>query len=78
MEDFFAGQYGMLRLFAGIRPRGMREIAISALANNLFDHEYESNGYTYGYFGGAGNEFRQNYFYPQAGRNYMLMLALKF
>jgi len=67
-----------LRATWSIRPRGMREIAISALANNLFDHEFESNGYTYGYFGGAGNEFRQNYFYPQAGRNYMLMLALKF
>ena len=39
--------------------------------------KYSSNGYTYGYFGGQ-TEYRQNYYYPQAGRNYMMMLALRF
>jgi iron complex outermembrane receptor protein len=55
----------------------MRAISISFLANNIFDVNYSSNGYTYGYLGG-GSETRQNYYYPQAGRNYMLMLALRF
>ncbi len=55
----------------------MREISLSLLANNIFDVEYSSNGYTYGYRGGA-TEYRQNFYYPQAGRNYMMMLALRF
>ncbi len=65
-----------VRLSYGWQPKGMREISISLLVNNLFDEQYESNGYTWGYFGGA-TEYRQNYYYPQAGRNYMLMVALR-
>ena len=47
------------------------------LANNIFDVKYSSNGSTYGYFGG-GTEERQNYYYPQAGKNYLMMVALRF
>jgi iron complex outermembrane receptor protein len=67
-----------LRATWQFRPKAMRGVSLSLLANNIFDHEYESNGYTYGFFGGTANEFRQNYFYPQAGRNFMVMLALRF
>jgi len=66
-----------VRLSYGWQPKGMREISVSLLVNNLFSEQYESNGYTWGYFGGA-TEYRQNYYYPQAGRNYMLMVALRF
>jgi iron complex outermembrane receptor protein len=66
-----------IRLSYSIKPTFMRAISISFLANNIFDVNYSSNGYTYGYLGG-GSETRQNYYYPQAGRNYMLMLALRF
>ncbi len=66
-----------LRLSYTVRPSFMREISVSLLANNIFDVEYSSNGYTYGYQGGA-TEYRQNFYYPQAGRNYMMMLALRF
>ncbi|MFZ5971209.1 MAG: TonB-dependent receptor [Bacteroidota bacterium] len=66
-----------VRLSYGWQPKGMREISVSLLVNNLLDERYESNGYTWGYFGGA-TEYRQNYYYPQAGRNYMLMVALRF
>lgn len=66
-----------LRLVYTIKPKTMREISISLLANNIFDEKYESNGYTYGYFGGP-LEVRQNYYFPQAGRNFMAMLALRF
>jgi iron complex outermembrane recepter protein len=59
------------------KPKGMREISLSGLLNNIFDVAYESNGYTYGYFGGP-TEYRQNFYYPQAGRNFMLMLSLRF
>jgi len=59
------------------KPAFMKEISFSALINNLMDEEYESNGYTYGYLGG-GDEYRENFYYPQAGRNYMVMVAFKF
>jgi iron complex outermembrane receptor protein len=66
-----------VRLSYQFSPRKMREISISLLLNNLFDTAYSSNGYTYGYLGG-NTEYRQNFYYPQAGRNYLLMLALRF
>jgi iron complex outermembrane recepter protein len=66
-----------LRLTYSLQPKFMREISFSLLVNNVLDVAYESNGYTWGYLGGA-TEYRQNYYYPQAGRNYMLMVALQF
>lgn len=66
-----------LRLSYTIKPSFMREVSVSLLANNIFDVAYSSNGYTYGYRGGVA-EYRQNYYYPQAGTNYMMMLALRF
>jgi iron complex outermembrane receptor protein len=58
-------------------PGFMKEISLSFLVNNILDEKYESNGYTYGYLGG-GQEYRENFYYPQAGRNFMAMLVLKF
>jgi iron complex outermembrane receptor protein len=66
-----------LRLVYTVHPKGMREIAFSLFVNNLFDVKYQSNGYTYGYFGGP-TEIRQNYYYPQAGTNFLGMVALRF
>jgi iron complex outermembrane recepter protein len=66
-----------LRLAYTIRPKGLKEIGFNLLVNNLFDVAYESNGYTWGYLGG-GAEYRENYYYPQAGRNFMVMMTLKF
>jgi iron complex outermembrane receptor protein len=66
-----------LRVSYIIKPSFMREMSVSLLANNIFDVAYSSNGYTYGYRGGA-TEYRQNFYYPQAGRNYLLMVALRF
>ncbi|MBS1506943.1 MAG: TonB-dependent receptor [Bacteroidetes bacterium] len=66
-----------LRLTYTWKPQWMRELSVSLLANNIFDVKYSSNGYTYGYFGG-GSETRQNYYYPQAGRNYLMMVAMRF
>ncbi|MEH0154130.1 TonB-dependent receptor [Limibacter armeniacum] len=53
-----------------------KEIGISALFNNIFDELYESNGYTYGYIWG-GETVRQNYYYPQAGRNFLIAVRFK-
>jgi iron complex outermembrane receptor protein len=45
--------------------------------NNIFNVKYSSNGYTFGYYGGMDYEVRENYFYPQATRNFVLSLSLE-
>jgi iron complex outermembrane receptor protein len=74
IDSYFTNDLRLTYLFS---PKGMNSISTSLLLNNLLNEEYESNGYTYGFLGGA-TTYRQNYYYPQAGRNFMLMLALRF
>ncbi len=57
--------------------RLLKNLTFSLLINNIFDVEYQSNGYTYGFIGG-GDTVRQNFYYPQAGRNYLMMMSMKF
>lgn len=53
------------------------ELKISAQVNNIFNHTFENNGYTYSYFYG-GAVTTENFYYPQAGRNIMLRMCLRF
>jgi iron complex outermembrane receptor protein len=66
-----------IRLSYGWKPAFAEQITFSVLLNNILDEQYESNGYTWGYLSGA-TEHRQNYYFPQAGRNFMAMLSLRF
>ncbi len=66
-----------LRVTYTLNPGFARELSFSLLANNVFDKMYSSNGYTWGYLGG-GEEYRENYFYPQVGRNFLVMVGIKF
>lgn len=66
-----------IRLSYSWKPSFMKEINFSFLINNVLDNMYESNGYTWGYQAGA-TTYRENYYYPQAGRNIMGMLTLRF
>jgi len=66
-----------VRLSYKFHPSFMKELSLSLLVNNILSETYESNGYTWGYLGG-GAEYREDYYYPQAGRNFMVMLNLKF
>ena len=66
-----------LRLTYTWKPIYIKELSVSLLANNILDVKYSSNGYTYGYLGGS-TEYRQNYYYPQAGRTYLAMLTIRF
>ena len=59
-----------------IRTRFIKEIGLSLMINNVFDIEYESNGYAFGYL--YGEEYRETYFYPQAGINFLVGLKLRF
>jgi iron complex outermembrane receptor protein len=66
-----------VRLRYALETNFIRQIALSFLVNNVLDEMYESNGYTWGYLDGA-TSYRENYYYPQAGRNFMAMLTLSF
>lgn len=55
----------------------LKSIDAALEINNVLDEKYETNGYTYGYISG-GSEQHYNYYYPQAGRNFMLQLRLSF
>ncbi len=54
----------------------MRALTATLLVNNVLDTEYETNGYTFGFI--AGSEQRFNYYYPQAGRNFLFQLKWEF
>lgn len=66
-----------VRISYTVQPGFMKEAVFSLLVNNVLDEKYESNGYTWGYFAGA-QAYRENYYFPQAGRNFMAMITLKF
>ncbi len=66
-----------LRLSWTWKPAFLKEIQFSFLANNILEELYESNGFTYGYLAGPV-EYRENFYYPQAGRNFMGMIGIKF
>ncbi len=66
-----------LRFTYTLKPQGMRELSVGLLLNNLFDVKYSNNGYSYGFISNA-TETRQNYYYPQATRNYLLMVTMRF
>lgn len=62
---------------------GIESILFSGLVNNLFDLEYESNGYFYTYDDDYSNPptittIEGTGYYPQAGTNFLLGLTLKF
>ncbi len=56
--------------------RLIKEIGLNLMVNNIFNVEYESNGYAFGYY--YGEEIRESYYYPQAGINFMAGLTLRF
>lgn len=55
----------------------IRQLSAQIHIYNLLDVEYEANGYTYAWIAG-GQENRFNFYYPQAGRHFMLRLSIDF
>ncbi|MFT3936458.1 MAG: TonB-dependent receptor [Chitinophagaceae bacterium] len=53
-----------------------KDIIIVAKLNNIWNKKYESNGYTYSYFYDQ-SLVRENFYFPMAGRNFMLALNIK-
>ena len=55
--------------------KGLKNMEISLMVNNIFNQLYSSNGYTYSYV--FGDLITENFYYPQAGRNFLLNLSVR-
>lgn len=75
IDPFFVND---LRLSYGTTFKGLKSIGIMLRINNLFDELYEANGYTYGYYNDRHELEEYNFYFPQATRNFMLGLNVKF
>ena len=63
--------------FQAVAPQKLfKELKLQVLVNNILGEQYSSNGYTYSYV--YGTKVTENFVYPQALRNYMIGLNLKF
>ncbi|MCE3280580.1 MAG: TonB-dependent receptor [Bacteroidetes bacterium] len=74
LDAFFVND---LRINYSFKTKYIREIGLTLAINNIFSEQYESNGYTFGYI--FNNEhIVENFYYPQAGVNFIAGLTLKF
>ncbi len=71
--------YGLcdIRIRYSIQTKPFKELGLNLALNNILNKQYVSNGYTFSYVSG-GAMTTANYYYPQAGFNFLLGLTLKF
>jgi iron complex outermembrane receptor protein len=75
LDAFFVNDLRMSYEFAV--KNIFKAVRVGVLVNNIFDTQYESNGYTWSaQYLGARNDY--NYYYTQAGTNYLANLVLVF
>ena len=65
------------RFLYNVQPKKFPAISLGLYLNNVLNEQYESNGYTYSYLY-ENKVYTENYYYPQAGRNFMVSAGLKF
>ena len=66
-----------IRFIYSIQPNFVQEIVFTLLFNNVLNELYESNGATYPYIS-EGRVVNDNYYYPQAGRNFLAGVRVRF
>ena len=66
------------RLRYALHPSFIKEIELALLVSNLLSREYAANGYTYSYLGASGRPETFNWYYPQATRNFLTSVNLRF
>jgi iron complex outermembrane receptor protein len=74
IDGFFVTDF---RAAYTIKTKLIKELIITCQMNNLLDISYEANGYTYNYIYNA-QTIVENFYYPMAGRNFMLGVTMKF
>lgn len=74
MDEYFVTDAAFRYVF---HLKSLKELGLKFQVNNVFNSLYNSNGYTYSYI--SGGEFSTfNYYYPQAGTNFMAGINLLF
>ena len=68
--------FSNLTLSYTIENKFFKEITFGFLVNNIFNSMYSNNGYTFSYMY-AGETTTENFYYPQAGRNFLARILLK-
>ena len=66
-----------LRLAYSPKVKRLDRLKVTLLVNNILNTEYSSNGYSYSYKV-AGDLIAENFYYPQAGTNYLIGLQVRF
>jgi iron complex outermembrane receptor protein len=74
LDAFFTND---IRLSYQMKTSLIPEMRFTLLLNNVLNEEYESNGYTYGYFLGS-ERISENFYFPQADTNFLLGVSLLF
>lgn len=65
-----------LRINYSLKLKAVKEIQFNLLVNNLFNELYAARGYTYTYI--FGEQYTRNHYYPQATRNFLAGVTVKF
>jgi iron complex outermembrane recepter protein len=65
-----------LRFIYSPKIKSTAEINFVLYLNNIFNKQYESTGYAYGYYQG-GALVNENFFFPQAGRNFIFSVNIR-
>lgn len=65
-----------LRVFRPVKIKGLKKAEFTLLLNNVLNHQYASNGYTYSYIYDA-KTITENFWYPQAGFNFLAGLTIR-
>lgn len=73
LDAFFVND---IRASYSVKPKLVKELTFSLLVNNIFNHLYESNGYTYSYIYDK-QVTTENFYYPQAGTNFLLAVKVR-
>jgi iron complex outermembrane receptor protein len=74
LDAFFVND---VRIHYSFKTTWLKEIGLTLAVNNIFNEQYESNGYTYAYIAG-GKRITENFYFPQAGINLLGGVCLKF
>jgi iron complex outermembrane recepter protein len=65
------------RLVQNLTNKLSKSIQLILQVNNILDAQYEPNGYTFSYVSG-GTRTSENFYFPMAGRNFMLAVNVAF
>ncbi len=77
-EDKKLDGYFISDLNVSFTPKAekLKDLNFTLLVNNIFNKEYESNGYTYSYI--YGSKITENFVFPQAGINFLAGVRVRF